>query len=234
MRINRYVAQALCMSRPKAENLILAGRVELNGRRLGASDLSFRVAKEDQVCLDGRLLSLALDYAYLLLHKPPSYIVSHAIQGSRQRNIYSLLPAHAQRYYYAGRLDKESRGLVILSNDGDFIHKLSHPSYKIPKYYQVTVSHLIPKLPQKLRKGIWHEGEFLQAAEVRLLSAKTKVLDILLYAGRKRHIRRMLNYFGIAVIDLYRYRIGEISIEKIALKEGAYAQFSPENIGLLQ
>ena len=234
-RINRYLSLAGSglLSRRKSEALVLAGRVSVNGKVL--DQLQQKITADDEVWIDGRRITLEpQSFQYYMLNKPRGYVVSRRAQG-KQKTIYELLPKDLQHLKYGGRLDKESRGLLILSNDGNLLYHLSQASYQVTKYYRLRLSHIPLQLLSNLQKGVWDAGECLKIADAKILSQEQKVIEITLYSGKKRHLRRMLQAFDTQVLDLYRYRIGSLNIEEKAMRllEGEYKIFKPNWIGLV-
>ena len=238
LRLNRFLAQAGLGSRRKVEkDFILAGRVSVNGSVERA--LHRKILPEDRLYVDGKRILLPRSFRYYALHKPRGYIVSRVVRKG-QRSIYSLLPAPLRDLKYAGRLDKESRGLIVLSDDGDFIHSLSHARFESPKYYRVTVQVSSPKKAplywteaqwreELSKKGVWYEDSLLRAEKVDLISSEKErqVLNIILYEGRKRHIRRMMEGLGFRVLDLYRYALGALKLEALGLGERECKAINP-------
>ena len=230
MRINRYLATAGYGSRREVEGMVLAGRVRLNGQEI--RELFVRVAPGDVVTVDGKSTELPAESQYFLFHKPRGYVVSRRA-GPDEHTIYELLPANLQGLKYAGRLDKDSRGLLLLSSDGDFIHQVSHPSKRIWKHYRVIVDHLPAE--QELRdqfiRGVTEGGELLRARAVRVVDREGGVIEMTLGEGRKRQIRRMFRAIGVRVLDLFRYAIGPFDLEERQLAEGQVAPFDPDELG---
>lgn len=229
MRINRYLANAGFGSRREVEGIVRAGRVQVNGESI--QELFVRIGPGDAVLVDGRPTEIPVDQLYYLLHKPRGYVVSRR-GGREEKTIYELLPQNLQGLKYAGRLDKDSRGLLLLSSDGDFIHAVSHPSKRIWKYYRVQVDRLPPEeeLRDQFVRGIAEGGELLRARAIRVIDRPGGVVEMTLGEGRKRQIRRMFRALGIEVIDLFRYAIGPFDLEKRKIPEGDLASFDPDEL----
>ncbi|TGN18008.1 pseudouridine synthase [Leptospira idonii] len=241
MRINQFLAKAGVGARRKVEEIVLSGRVKVNGKTL--TDLSYRVDTEsDLVVLDGKKLSIlnSPDLASIIaFNKPAGFLTSHEDKHHDQ-TIFELLPEEYRRYNYAGRLDLDSRGLVILSSDGDFIQRITHPKHKIEKEYIVSLQKKVEWKPiaEELELGVREGGETLRAFKV--LPAKlefdgndselTSHLRVILREGKKRQIRRMFHTKNLSVIDLFRVRIGSLSIEKKKLEEGKFRAVKEEEI----
>lgn len=234
-RLNRFLSQAGLGSRRKVESeFILAGRVSVNGHVNRV--LHTRITPRDKLCVDGKQIRLPQSFRYYVLHKPKGYVVSSVPQKT-QKTIYELLPANLHSLKYAGRLDKESRGLVVLSDDGVFIQFLSHARFQTPKRYRVALDRIpenledLTELPCK--QGIRYEDSLLRAEQVRILSSKArgklkeKWIEIVLLEGSKRHIRRMMEALGLQVLDLYRYAIGNVDLDRMALPEKKYRSIKP-------
>ncbi|MCZ8156225.1 MAG: pseudouridine synthase [Leptospira sp.] len=239
MRINQFLARAGAGSRRKVEEIILAGRVKVNGSTL--TDLSYRVAEKDEVRLDGKRIDIKIDpdlFRIIAFNKPAGYLASHEDEHN-DHMIFELLPKEYQKYNYAGRLDLDSRGLMFLSNDGDFIQRITHPSQKIEKEYIVTLNKDIEWKPiaEEFMLGVREGGETLRAKFVspafpRSLKEDqpTNHLRVVLGEGKKRQIRRMFHSKNLSVIDLFRVRIGNFSLEKKSIDEGKFIGVREEQI----
>ncbi|MEQ9365892.1 MAG: pseudouridine synthase [Leptospirales bacterium] len=229
MRINRYLANAGYGSRREVEGIVRAGRVQINGQEI--RELFVRVGTGDEVLVDGRSTRLPESQSYYLLNKPPGYVVSRR-GGREEKTIYDLLPPNLQGLKYAGRLDKDSRGLLMLSSDGEFIHAVSHPSKRIWKYYRVAVDRLPPEqeLRDRFVRGVTEGGELLRARALRVIDRESGIVEMTLGEGRKRQIRRMFRALGIQVHDLFRYAIGPFDLEKRGIPEGECAAFDPDEL----
>lgn len=231
LRLQKYLsAQGVC-SRRIAEVAIKEGRATINGK---IAQLGDKVdPQKDAISFDGRRIHpLPRTPAILLLHKPKGFICSHLSQN-RSPTIYQLLPNSFQkeRWLCAGRLDKESEGLVVLSNHGSAIYKLTHPSQRILKHYQVTVHRPFHQkdIPKAL-EGIALQGEHLSFHSLRLLFHKRQ-LDITLQEGRKREIRRILEHLGYQTLLLKRYRIGNLQLGR--LPKGQIRELSLQEVSNL-
>ncbi len=231
MRINQFLARAGVASRRKVEEMVLAGRVKVNGSTL--TDLSYRVQTTDVVQMDGKRIEIRIDEDLPLIiafHKPVGYLASHEDKHN-DRVIFDLLPKEYQKYNYAGRLDLDSRGLMFLSSDGDFIQRITHPSKKIEKEYIVTLNKNIDWKPiaEEFMLGVREGGETLRANFVSPAFPKslkpdehTNHLRVVLGEGKKRQIRRMFHSKNLSVIDLFRVRIGNFSLETKNIAEGKF------------
>jgi 23S rRNA pseudouridine2605 synthase len=207
MRINRFLASAGLGSRRACEELVREGRVYVNNV---AATLATQVDPETDVVRIGRKVVKAQWHTYILLNKPRDYVCTRSDELGR-KTIFDLVPEKAGRLFHVGRLDRDSEGLIVLTNDGEFAEALAHPSHRIDKEYEVTVdktfnSALIPKLV----KGITLETGRGRMESVQVV-APTK-LKIVLRQGLKRQIRDMLwRAGGYNVKRLLRVRIGPLT-----------------------
>ena len=206
MRLNRYVAAGSGLSRRAADVAVTAGRVRVNGQ-LGS--LGIAVEDGDTVTLDGLTLSLPTTFRYVALNKPAGYISSRTRQG-RSPIVYDLLSPADQDLRLAGRLDQQSSGLVLLSNDGDFINRMSHPSADKLKVYEVDVDRT-PKAEHlaKLERGIeLADGN----SRMSVQAVDGHKLTLALSEGRSRQIRRTLGALGYGITRLHRVAIGDYEL----------------------
>jgi len=219
-KVHKFIAQSGYTSRRKAESLVEEGRVTINGR---PAEIGDRVSSTDEVRVDETPVAPPQSYTYLKLYKPAGYVCTHR-QFSGEKSMFALLPQRFHSLSLAGRLDKDSRGLVLISDDGAWINEMTHPSYNHEKEYEVTLTAPAPGRDTKrmLETGMYHEGDFLQAAEVTPLNSAT--FRLVLTYGKKRHIRRMFEALGYTVSDLLRTRVGTYTFE--GLEEGEFEEIS--------
>jgi len=215
MRLQKFLSAAGVCSRRKGETLILAGRVTVNGERITA--LGTQVDPDaDQVLVDGKPAVLRADHVYLALHKPEGYVTSCEHPG--EKIVLELVESN-RRLFPVGRLDKDSTGLLLLTDDGRIHHRLSHPSFDHEKEYEVTVDKsLTPGVLKKLGRGLVIQGKKTRPAQVKKLSAHSFL--IVLREGRNRQIRRMVGKVGHTVKHLKRIRVAHIQLGK--LKKGRW------------
>ena len=233
IRLQRFLSMAGVASRRDAEELIRAGRVTVNGVR---AELGMKVNPEtDRGEVDGKPVRLRTRHYYLALHKPPGYL-STLEDPQGRKTIVDLLPAalRAERLYPAGRLDNDSEGLMLLTTDGEWAHRVMHPSHGHEKEYLVLVSgrperHAL----QRLEEGIELDGEKTAPAQivVRRTDGRNTWLTVVLREGRKRQIRRMFEAIGHPVLRLIRQRIGPVRLGR--LKPGQYRPLTPREIAIL-
>lgn len=232
MRLNRWLASCGLGSRRSVEELITSGRISLNGQI--CTFLSSNVSANDEVCLDGKPLSPDKELLYIMLYKPRGYVVSHADEQGRQ-TVYDLLPPEAKKLNYAGRLDKNSEGLLLLTNDGALINALTHPSFKVEKVYRVDISPALPmRSINQLRQGVDIEGGRSLPAGVFIKSRSEKgmTLKIAIREGRKRQIRQMVEAVGGKVHALKRLQFGPLVLKNLPL--GSWRLLSPPEIRALK
>jgi len=214
-RLQKVLAHAGLGSRRAIEALIRAGRVSVNGRR---AVLGQKVAQGDEVRVDGRVVATASEpMAYYALHKP--YGIVTTVTDDQGRATVTSLVQVPERVYPVGRLDVDSEGLVLLTNDGELAHRLTHPRHAVPKVYEVVVQGEIP--PQAigaLLKGVELDDGLAQAAEAELLrfDGQSSVLRLTLTQGRRREIRRMCEAVGYPVLRLKRVAIGPLRLGHLA------------------
>lgn len=213
MRINRYLAQCSLGSRRQVEKLILDGAIKVNGKIV--DDLSMQIDPvQDRVEFQDQIIHPDRKKIYIMLNKPVDYIVSTRDDFSR-KTIFELLPSLAAHYFPVGRLDLNSEGLLLLTNDGDFANLILHPRYKISKLYKVSVKGEINQEQlQKLRSGLRLGGVLTQPARVHVKSrsAGKTVLRMVIQEGRKRQIREMFKAVGSQVMSLRRLQIGDLKL----------------------
>ncbi|MCP3954792.1 MAG: rRNA pseudouridine synthase [Desulfobacterales bacterium] len=219
MRLQKFLSAAGVCSRRKGETFILAGRVTVNGERVTV--LGTRVDPDtDRVRVDGRPATLKADHVYIVLHKPEGYVTSCDHPGE---DIVLDLVDIQTRLFPVGRLDKESTGLLLLTDDGRIHHRLSHPSFDHEKEYDVTVAKPLSEgVVKKLARGVALRGKKTRPAKVRRLSAKR--FNIILQEGRNRQIRRMVAKVGNEVVGLKRVRVAHIRLNN--LKQGRWRHLS--------
>lgn len=225
-RINRFLARAGFGSRRSCEEHILKGRVSINGSF--CRDLAMKVSLDDDVRVNGQKIHFAPTRT-LLLHKPAGYVSTRSDRYA-QKTIFDLLPLDASTLFHVGRLDKESEGLLLLTNDGAFAQELLHPSRGIDKEYEVTVDQAFTeKHAAALKKGTWIDGRVARVESVHQLSPYK--IKLVLHQGIKRQIRVMLGQLGFEVKRLLRTRIGPLHLR--GLSEGNYRDLRPQELEAL-
>ena len=232
-RLQKVIAASGLTSRRKAEELITEGRVKVNGKTVTV--LGTQVEKGDVITVDGKALPHE-ELEYYLLNKPRKY-VSTANDEHDRKKITDLIDTTA-RIFPVGRLDYDSSGLIILTNDGEFANLLMHPRYHLPKTYHVTVNGLLERNDvEKLRKGVTlDDGIKTLPAKVTITNqdipnGKTS-LDMTIYEGRNRQIRRMLEALGYEVTKLHRTQYGCVRDDQ--MPSGSYRRLKPHEIKSLK
>ncbi len=212
MRLQKFLSTAGVCSRRKGEEYIQAGRVAVNGQIV--AELGTKINPDtDLVQVDGKPIQSSPHHIYIALNKPEDYVTSCSHPGEK---IVMDLVDIPQRVYPIGRLDKDSTGLLLLTNDGGLHHQLSHPSFDHEKEYDVSVGQPITDgALRKLAAGLPLMGTKTRPARVRRISAKR--FRIVLQEGKNRQIRRMVRKVGNQVTRLKRVRIGDIQLGRLAL-----------------
>ena len=232
MRINKFLAEQGIASRRKSDELIAEGRVRLNGKAAKAGD---DVKPSDTVELDGKILSHKVKYEYYLLNKPKGCVCTVSYEKDR-KTVMSLLPAGAGRVFPVGRLDYDTEGLLILTNDGDLAFRLTSPKNEIPKTYLVRVEGIVTDQQlNRLRAGVEIErGIITKKCKVNVVETNktyTK-MHVVLTEGKNREIRRMFEAVGKNVDFLKRIKIGELTLS--GLDRGAVRKLSAEEVFYLK
>jgi pseudouridine synthase len=216
VRLNAYLARAGVASRRRADTLILEGRVRVNGE---PGELNTVVGKRDVVEVDGDRVERQ-PLGYVLLHKPAG-VVTTASDPQGRPTVVELVPA-SPRVVPVGRLDVNTTGALLLTNDGDLAHRLAHPRYGVPKVYEADVEGVpSPDELVRLREGIELEDGLTAPALVRILSrgARFSRLEVTLHEGRKHQVRRMCDAVGHSVRRLHRVRYADLDLEGLRPSE---------------
>jgi len=214
-------------SRRSCEELILKGSVSINGTY--CRDLSTRVTPEDDVRVSGRLVH-AFATRTILLNKPAGYTTTRSDKHA-ERTIFDLLPSDTGHLFHVGRLDKESEGLLLLTNDGVLAQDLMHPSKGVDKEYEVILDKTFTdRDAASLRRGTWIEGSVARIESVRNLAPNK--IQIILHQGIKRQIRVMLGQLGFKVQRLIRVRLGPLTLRGV--KPGSYRDLRKEDLEILR
>ncbi|MBR6723640.1 rRNA pseudouridine synthase [bacterium] len=226
-RLNKYIASSGLCSRRKADELIESGVVMVNGKKV--TELGFSVKPKDKVFVNGKLIH-PVKHEYYRFYKPAGYITTAEDEKGR-KTIYDLLPESLHKLRPVGRLDKDSTGLIILTNDGDLINELTHPSVKVPKLYRVSINGKISQNDiNKMYKGIEIEPGKIAYAQVDVLDFDntSTVMEIVLHQGLNRQIRKMFEHLGFEVVTLKRIQHATITLD--GLKRGEFKPIKPGQI----
>lgn len=226
-RLNKYIASSGICSRRKADELIEQGVVSVNGKKI--TELGYLVTEKDKVFINNEIVK-PKKHEYYKFYKPTGYITT--LEDEKDRKIiYDILPANLHNLKPVGRLDRDSSGLIILTNDGELINELTHPSIKVPKIYIVTIDGKIHLHQlEQMAKGIEIEKGKIAYADTQIIEGTNKktMLQITLYQGLNRQIRKMFSYLGFEVTSLKRIQHATITIE--GLKKGEFKPIKPKQI----
>lgn len=209
VRLNKHLALVLGISRREADDLIKQGRVTLAGEvaRLGA-----QISPPAEVEVDSKPIAQSQEYTYLLFNKPVGYVCSRRQQGDNP-TIYNVLPEKYHHLKPVGRLDKDSSGLILLTNDGDFAYQMTHPQFRKVKIYEVQLARPLEPLHQQM---ISDYGVMLEDGKSQFLIEKEEVgYKITMHEGRNRQIRRTFAALGYTVTQLHRSIFGNYSLGDI-------------------
>lgn len=231
MRINKYLAECGVASRRACDRLIAEGRVTVNGKVAAVGE---DVAAGDAVCVNGVDVVRKNVHEYYLLNKPKGYVCTVKDDKDR-KTVMQLLPAGAGRVYPVGRLDYDTEGMLILTDDGDLAFRLTHPVNEIPKTYLVKVEGAVGEAAlAKLRSGVELDGKTTGKSRVKPIAADKKYtrLHVTITEGRNRQIRRMFEAVGNKVVFLKRIRIGEMGLG--SLERGKTRRLTAEEIHYLK
>lgn len=232
MRINKFLAEQGVASRRGSDEIIAAGRVTINGKPAKAGD---EISAEDAVMLDGKLLSHKVRYEYFLLNKPKGYLCTVSDDKGR-KTVMDLLPSGAGRVFPVGRLDYDTEGMLLLTNDGDLAYRLTAPQSEIPKTYLVRVEGSVNDAQlNRLRAGVEIErGVITKKCRVIVTETNKKYtkLRVVLTEGKNREIRKMFEAVGKTVVFLKRLKIGELTLT--GLDRGSVRKLTQEEVFYLK
>lgn len=217
-RLNKHLALQLGISRREADELIEKGKVTVNGK---AAVLGARFAPGDSISVKGKGVTENAQHQYVALNKPVGYVCSRRAQGENP-TIYAILPPEFHALKPVGRLDKDSSGLILLSNDGDFTYRMTHPKFVKTKVYEVTLDRELEPLHQQMISdfGVQLEDGTSKLGLGRLSNANRKEWQVTMAEGRNRQIRRTFAALGYEVTKLHRTNFGNYSLGD--MKPGEY------------
>lgn len=228
IRLQKYLSQCAVASRRKAEELISDGKVKVNGR---VAKLGDKInPKKDTVTVSGKKVVLNKKHYYIMLHKPRGFITTMEDERSR-KCVAQLVEDVGARVYPVGRLDRESEGLLIMTNDGELANALTHPSKHVPKTYRVTVRpDVTEEMLIKLATGVEIDSGLTAPADVRVIEKQEGrvVLEIILREGRNRQIRKMCEALGLEVARLKRTAVGSVKLGM--LPQGKWRELSDDEV----
>jgi len=220
-RLQKILSARGVASRRAAEELIKAGRVSINGRTASLGESAD--PDVDEILLDGRPLPSQQQYVYIMLHKPRGYVTTLSDEKGRQ-NVLELVSGCGLRVYPVGRLDMDSEGLLLLTNDGEFANAMMHPKHQVNKTYEVWVSGYHEGAPALLSRPITLDGYQIRRPDVKLLwkdGIKAK-FSVTIHEGRNRQIRRMCEAAGMRVNRLRRISEGSLRLGELPLGKWRY------------
>ncbi|MBO3443084.1 pseudouridine synthase [Clostridium sp. CCUG 7971] len=235
MRINKYIASCGVASRRKAEEIILEKRVKVNGKVV--EELSFNIdEKNDLVEIDNKRIGINENYIYIVLNKPEGYITTVKDQFDRP-SVLDLVSDIKERIYPIGRLDYETSGLLILTNDGDLTYKLTHPKHEVAKTYIARVKGIPSSEKMKqFEEGLYIEDYKTAPAKIRIIDKNEEknysICEIKIHEGRNRQVRKMCKSIGHPVQRLKRAAMGKITLKGTEI--GKYRHLTSEEIDYLK
>lgn len=230
IRLNRFISNAGVCSRREADTLIKEGKIQVNGKTI--VEMGFKVRKSDKVTYQGKVLK-SEKLQYVLLNKPKNFITTMSDEKGRNAVISLVKNACEERVYPVGRLDRDTTGLLLFTNDGQMAKKLTHPSFKVKKIYQVTLDEPISKQDfDDILKGVNLEDGFIAPDEMAIITKEQDVLGVEIHSGKNRIIRRIFEYKGYKVAKLDRVMFG--SLTKKNLSRGKWRHLSEKEIASLQ
>ena len=233
MRLQKYMAMCGVAARRKCEEIIAAGRVSVNGRIV--TEMGTQVEENDEVCVDGALIRPEEHKRYVLYHKPAGEVTNVSDEKGRE-TVMDRFRDFPVRLYPVGRLDYDSEGLLLLTNDGELAQRLTHPSCEVDKVYLARVTgNPSNEAIDRLRRGVYMEGDERRTypADVRVVRDESLISDILvtIHEGRNRQVRRMFDAVGHKVLLLRRIRFG--AVELGSLRRGEWRELTQEEIDAL-
>jgi 23S rRNA pseudouridine2605 synthase len=232
LRLNKYLASQGIGARRKIEDFLKDNQVLLNGKRV--TEPGIRLNPEtDILTINGKLQQKQSNFVYFLLNKPKGIISS--VKDEHQRKTVVELIKTKERIYPVGRLDENTQGLIILTNDGELTHKLTHPCFESSKTYHCLIPGTVNEIQLKrLREGIQLKEGKTAPAEAKIIESRPNrtVLELIIHEGRNHQIKRMLNKVGLELLELTRVAIGTLKI--VGLPSGSYRQLTPSEVEVLK
>ena len=233
VRLNKFLAESGLGSRRKVETLIVDGKISVNGEV--CTDLATQIDPEnDEVRMDGKPVDARTKFYYLILNKPRGYVVTRSDEQGR-KTVYDLLPEFASSAIYAGRLDKDSEGLLLFTNDGDLVNRLTHPTFKVEKVYKADIDCKLTRHQlEMLRTGVEIEGGKTRPAGVFVKTETdgSMTLKVIITEGKKRQIRLMVEAVGAHVRNLRRLQFGPLKIKDLPI--GRWRMLTPGEVKALK
>lgn len=228
-RLQKVIAQSGVTSRRKAEQLIIEGKVKVNNKVI--TELGTKVSPDDKIEVNGVQLEKEVP-VYYLFYKPRGVISS--VKDEKGRKVVTdFFPEIEERIYPVGRLDYDTSGILLLTNDGEFANLVMHPKHGVEKVYVAKIKGIPSKIELgRLRKGVRDKGEILKATRYRVLSTdkkkNTMILELTLREGKNRHVRRMMEQLGYPVMKLKREQYGLLTLDGLSV--GEYRKLTPKEV----
>lgn len=232
MRINKYMAECGVASRRACDEMILEGRVKVNGKKIDTPGLEVNEFN-DVVTLDGRRITLVSKKYYIMLHKPKGYVTT--VKDDKGRKTVMELIKIRSRLYPVGRLDYDTEGLLLLTNDGQLAYALTHPSHEVPKTYIAKIKGKISDTEvRQLRKGVEIDGKMTLPAVVKIIDTDDEFsrVEVTIKEGRNHQIKKMFEVVGKEVVFLKRTAIGPLKLG--GLGRGEYKNLTSKEIEILK
>lgn len=222
IRLNKFLAERLGLSRREADDVIAAGKVSVDGK---TAVLGARIDKNSKVCYNNKTVPFATEFLYVAMNKPVGFVCSRRSQGEA-KTLYELLPKEYQKLKTVGRLDKDSSGLILLTNDGDFAFQMTHPKFHKEKVYEVELDRKLEPLHQQMISdyGVMLDDGPSKFTVIRKL-IDTPKYTVILTEGRNRQIRRTFAALGYKVTALHRTQFGKYQLSGLA--SGKYVIIKP-------
>ncbi len=224
IRLNKFLAERLGISRREADDAIAAGKVTVDAKKaeLGAR---IDIDKNPNVCYNGKMVSLQAGYLYVALNKPRGVVCSKKSQDGG-KTVYDLLPNKYRELKTVGRLDKDSSGLILLTNDGDFAFRMTHPKFVKTKIYEVKLERALEPLHQQMIADFGVQiGDGISKLGLERLDDTRKLWRVIMHEGRNRQIRRTFGALGYTVVELKRLSFGSYMLD--GLREGECVEVKP-------
>ena len=230
IRLNRFIANAGVCSRREADNLIVEGRIKVNGQVI--TEMGYKVRKSDKVVYKGKQLKSETQQ-YVLLNKPKGFVTTVKDPHAKHTVMELVEKACDERIYPVGRLDRETTGLLLFTNDGDTAKKLTHPSHKIRKIYQVELDKPLTKTDfEKILAGVKLDDGLAPVDEMALLGDDARQIGIEIHVGRNRIVRRIFQHLGYKVKKLDRVMFANLT--KKNLPRGKFRHLNPKEVMALK
>ncbi|MBP1969646.1 23S rRNA pseudouridine2605 synthase [Virgibacillus natechei] len=228
-RLQKVIAQSGVTSRRKAEQLIVDGKIKVNDKVV--DELGSKVTANDKIEVNGVPLEKELP-VYYLLYKPRG-VISSVKDDKGRKVVTDFLEGISERIFPIGRLDYDTSGILLLTNDGEFANQLMHPKYEVEKIYVAKIKGIPSKMELgQLRKGVKSDKDILKATNYNILSTdkkkNTMIIEITLHEGKNKHVRRMMEQLGYPVMKLKRERYGVLTLD--GLKPGEYRALNPKEV----